>query len=441
MTQDKYDVVVIGGGGGGMTAAALLSHAGYKTILVEKLPFLGGRASSYEHKGYIIPTGVFLVLDSGELGEVFKEVGAELRVTTATPQRVRIRGKDFQPPEKGQLKAVLAAAARDQAEADRVWKAIKRGLSWQPPSAEITFTEWLRQYTDNESILGIWRGLWANVVGGLPEEIPARAWFDLVHNMGPAGSEGGYPAGGHIAVWESLAKTVRAKGGTIWTRAPAQRIIVEDGVATGVVVRKDRQDISIDARVVISSALPNITIRLAGENTFDKGYLKEVSGQIRVPFFTIIVGSNRPLYPYAAGLMLGEMPRLSMLTVPTEVYPDYAPPGKHATWFLSAKCSPRHPYDKKAELDMLLRDIKEAFPEYDKAGAEVITAQFFDGDWPGFGAAVGMEIECRSPIENLYNVGDAVTDPAGCVPGLSGAVHTARLVIQDIKRRFRPGEM
>ena len=46
-----YDVVIIGAGMGGMAAAALLTHEGYKPLVVERLPFIGGRCSSFEYKG------------------------------------------------------------------------------------------------------------------------------------------------------------------------------------------------------------------------------------------------------------------------------------------------------------------------------------------------------------------------------------------------------
>src|SRR5258708_36787302 len=44
-------VVIAGGGLAGLAAACALSDAGFRVTLFEKRPFLGGRASSWEHSG------------------------------------------------------------------------------------------------------------------------------------------------------------------------------------------------------------------------------------------------------------------------------------------------------------------------------------------------------------------------------------------------------
>jgi len=50
-TPSQPTVAVAGGGLAGLAAACALSNAGFGVTLFEKRPFLGGRASSYEHPG------------------------------------------------------------------------------------------------------------------------------------------------------------------------------------------------------------------------------------------------------------------------------------------------------------------------------------------------------------------------------------------------------
>ena len=47
----QASVAIVGGGLAGLAAACALSNVGFRVTLFEKRPFLGGRASSYEHPG------------------------------------------------------------------------------------------------------------------------------------------------------------------------------------------------------------------------------------------------------------------------------------------------------------------------------------------------------------------------------------------------------
>src|SRR5579859_5341613 len=44
-------VAIVGGGLAGLAAACALSESGFRVTLFERRPYLGGRASSYEHPG------------------------------------------------------------------------------------------------------------------------------------------------------------------------------------------------------------------------------------------------------------------------------------------------------------------------------------------------------------------------------------------------------
>src|SRR2546429_4245541 len=44
-------VAVVGGGLAGLAAGSVLAHSGFHVTLFERRPYVGGRASSYEHPG------------------------------------------------------------------------------------------------------------------------------------------------------------------------------------------------------------------------------------------------------------------------------------------------------------------------------------------------------------------------------------------------------
>src|SRR5438105_15914264 len=50
-SAESPTVAVVGGGLAGLAAGCALSGAGFRVSLFERRPYLGGRASSYEHPG------------------------------------------------------------------------------------------------------------------------------------------------------------------------------------------------------------------------------------------------------------------------------------------------------------------------------------------------------------------------------------------------------
>ncbi len=50
-TQNRPTVAIVGGGLAGLAAGCVLAEAGYRVSLFERRPYLGGRASSYQHPG------------------------------------------------------------------------------------------------------------------------------------------------------------------------------------------------------------------------------------------------------------------------------------------------------------------------------------------------------------------------------------------------------
>src|SRR5690242_21211076 len=46
-----HTVTVVGGGVAGLAAACALAESGYQIRLLERRPYVGGRASSYQHPG------------------------------------------------------------------------------------------------------------------------------------------------------------------------------------------------------------------------------------------------------------------------------------------------------------------------------------------------------------------------------------------------------
>ncbi|MFX1590608.1 MAG: NAD(P)-binding protein, partial [Promethearchaeota archaeon] len=77
MKYENYDTIIIGSGLGGLTAATLLSRKGFKTLIVESRSHIGGRFSTFEYKGFKLPTGAILIPD-GWVIKLLEEMGVNI---------------------------------------------------------------------------------------------------------------------------------------------------------------------------------------------------------------------------------------------------------------------------------------------------------------------------------------------------------------------------
>jgi phytoene dehydrogenase-like protein len=432
--QPDYDVVIIGAGMGGMATSALLTHEGYKTLLVERLPLIGGRCSSIVYKGCNLSTGALWVLE-GIIASVWTKVGAPYKLVYPKPQyHYKIRDEIYEMPEKGGLKTMLTYAG-GEAVAEKIMNAIKRGLTWNPPPNSVTLRDWLLQFTNNETVLGVFQPMVTMSVGINIDELPVGEYFQFIKEITNLRLYG-YAPDGLLAMMESLADVIKAKGSDIWTNSPAKQVLVDDGVVRGVVVEKDgRDEIEIPADIVISDIGPKATVALAGNGNFDPAYLKQMNETLRSGAqIAIWAISDRPLLPYPGTLFITESRRTFSYCPSTNVCPEFAPPGKHLLNIGGYFSPTTPPYNPEKEIDLIMQDSKEIVPGFDK-DAEILHIGTFHGDWPLSRSWAGYNFPQKTSVENLYNVGDGVKPP-GCW-GTHGAVHSAMAVVEDVKRRFK----
>ncbi|UCG83504.1 MAG: NAD(P)/FAD-dependent oxidoreductase [Dehalococcoidia bacterium] len=434
MERKTCDSVVIGSGIGGMCAAAKLAYSGYKTIVIEKLPMLGGRFTQIEYKGYQIPTAAWMIL-YGKNDPVYltlNEVQApeiETVSTGAIPQIYRLGGKDHKMEGKGALRDMISWASRDKEEEEKVMTALKRAILWYEPPDTITFHDWLLQYTESKTVRDLFQCLVAAWAGANSWEVTAGQWFRVLKGM----TVGGNPfilKNGVKDVTDALEKVIKDNGSEIFTKTRAKKILIEEGFAKGIAADVKGEAMEIEAKIVISNAGPKRTIDLGGQENFDRAYLKEVEKKVRpAQGVDYMITSNEPLMGAPTVLFTADTRRLECFVG------DCTPDGKYIVRTASVPESAMQ-YSPKEEYEVFLQDLKETFPDFDKCGGKILVARNFCGDWPFYGTWPGDCLTQKTPIENLYNVGDAVI-PGGWVGG-SGAAASAAVVVDDIKARVKP---
>jgi len=444
VSRKSCDVVVIGSGIGGLCVAARLSYSGYKIVVLEKMPILGGRYTWVDYKGYKIKLGAHYLMYGEKdpplvtLKDVQGKIDFEMRAKP--PPKWRIGGKDYEMPAEGvageTLLRLVSLTSRDKAEEERVLTSLKRCFSGDEPSDDITFSEWLLGVTDNRTIYKILNTLCVQQLGPNLHEIAAGEMIRQFSNLASklAGTQKLIPENGTKPIVDSLAKVVTGHGGEILRQVKVRRIIVRDGVAERVEAKGPDDEFQIEARVVVSNIGPKKTVELAGEQNFDWGHLDEVKELKPLAGFEFWIASNGPLYDWPGGLYTIDTGRSGLWIDTSLIWPDFAPKGKNLMIFYLKPEHPTH-YDPRKEYEVFMADLYGTFPRFEEQGGEILLARHYQGEWPllrGFPSTENLQ---KTSVENLYNVGDGVS-PRGWFAG-AGAAESARTVAEDIKREIK----
>ena len=452
MTDSRYDVVVAGSGVGGLCSAALLARHGYRVLLIEKLERLGGRFSTIEQEGFKVPTGAVAIATRGIIEETFKEVGADFDICETGGNTVWMDGEWHELPEKGQIRALLSILDKigaDKAKilgrlaqgvaTEKILSAFRQGGSTTDPASKVSFREWLSQYTDDERVLKVFHALTSAISTVNDYEYPASHWFTYVSSAGQGGMRyHGIACRGNKELANSMAATVKMRGGDVWTGSPVQQIIVQKGKVRGLVISKEGREVEVETSVLLSDLGPKSTVELAGRDSFDADYLNQVDALRAAPIVHTLVASDKPLVDASGALLIIGARRIVAGVPMTKHCPELAPPGQHLMVIWGTPESCLHHVDKDEEARQNLQDIREVFPDFDKHGRILrMDVRDIDDDFPALRSWMGYDMPQETPLSNLYYVGDAVK-PFGW-EGLAACVKGARLVVDKVRKRLRPG--
>ena len=427
MRATGFDVVVIGAGAGGLFTAARLAHHGYRTLVVERLDKVGGRASTDDIDGFKVNTGAIVIEVGGITQQTCDEVGAPFDIREPKPALLyRIGGKNVDVTGGGwgfllskltrqgaKLVAGIGAARSDS------------GL----PEDQISTAEWVSRYTKNERVHGIFRNMCASIFAVGSEDLPARVFLTYFTRKSAFKRFGFHPQG-TIGLWRGLVDVVESHGGEVWLSTTATKIASDGDRVIGVEVIRAGEKVSVAAPVVVSDVGPAATVKLLGEDNVPADYQDLVKkGDRPTAMISVNFASRDRLVDVPGMLSFATSRRLAYIANFTDTCPEMAPQG----WQLYVGTSVPKPsigdFDEAAETELLLRDLRDTIAGFDDR-ARILSISVTRDDWPPQRAVAGFDVPHDTPFAGLWNVGDAVKEYAN--GGTTACAETAQLVADKI---------
>jgi phytoene desaturase len=276
MKKQTREAVIIGAGPGGLAAAMLLAKSGVKVTIVEKRDQVGGRTSTWEQDGYKFDIGPTFFLYPRVLKEIFAASGydldREVPMTRLDPQYRLVFGAGGEllatPNVVEMEKAIAAISPDDAVQFHKFLSRNRNKLEKFLPFLQSPFESWKDLAKPGMlkllPLLAPWRSLDSDLqvhfkddrirlgfsfqskyLGMSPFRCPSLfsilSFLEYEHGVF-------HPTGGCGSVTKAMARIAEEMGVKILLNEPVERVLVENGRATG--VKTANHSLSADAVVM-----------------------------------------------------------------------------------------------------------------------------------------------------------------------------------------------
>eukprot|EP00230_Micromonas_polaris_P011295 CAMPEP_0197124096 /NCGR_PEP_ID=MMETSP1390-20130617/7432_1 /TAXON_ID=38833 /ORGANISM="Micromonas sp., Strain CCMP2099" /LENGTH=573 /DNA_ID=CAMNT_0042566203 /DNA_START=26 /DNA_END=1747 /DNA_ORIENTATION=+ len=507
-TSNDADVIIIGSGVGGLTAGALLAHYGRKVLILESHYATGGAAHGFQKKtdvgefrfdtGPSFFAGLTTINALNPLASILTLVGEPIDTVKYDPlgtfhlekgkpglrrhadlSKLVTEVEKFSPNGAAQLAAAvpriremygaLSGLPTPALRADwkvglmiasRYMKSMAKlgpyaAILPNPTVGLLDFLNikdpWMRRLADLECYL----------LSGVDANGTVAAEFAAVFGASDDLKQSEFPKGGAEAITDALARAVLKNGGEIRLKTHVDKIVVDNGVARGVLLRNG---VILSAPVVMSNASVWDTYgQLLPPGSVSK---KEKEDALGIPcsesFMHLHLGID------ATGLDFAETGghhvvvrddtkpidkpgNVCMISIASVWEPDMAPKGHHCIHaytmepFEGWERGPGYETRKKESAEKLYEALEVVIPDIRKRVVlEMIGSPLTHKHWMRrhrgtYGAAIRAPALFPGPgtgIAGLYRVGDSCAPGVGLPAAASSGVIAANTLV-TINEHFK----
>lgn len=466
-------VIVIGAGIGGLACGALLAKEGYEVKVFEKNPFIGGRCSATEMKGFTIDNFVhaFPLGGKGPHASIAEELGVDLEFIVQDPAAYVVDGLDGGArsypqrldirPLKNRLRMAMNMGVRIS-NLFGVYRLFQRMLKadeeFIASKDNTTIRDFLLEYSDDPQL-----HRFINVLSFMMFTLPygrasAGEFIYCFRDMFSAANFG-YVKGSSGAIPAAYLQGLESNGGRLHLDSKVQRILCDGGGARGVVTAEGE----VEGDVVISNAGIQNTVAMAGEKNLGGEYVEMAKSLVYSDSAVVvkyILDEPVVKYPFVVYIPDADAEEIFFYTcadnVPRDVYifmpvidlwdPGLVPGGKQLIIAGAASTNRPSHGDSHAIIQIMERRIFSLFPGFEErvTWREEVHAEHIQATTghPRFADCVGLaQIPGQvgadkpspiTPVQGLYLVG---TEAGGRGIGTEQAAASALAVSALVRGR------
>ncbi len=259
--------IIIGSGFGGLSLAIRLQSDGWKVKLFEKNSMVGGHAFQFKKQGYTFDMGPSLVTAPKIIESIFTAAGKKLSdyvdlIPLSPYYRIYFHDKTFIDYSGDSNKMKAQMSKFNQSDADNYdnfiensrliyEEVIEKGLGSQPFNKLLTMVKFVPKAMKIKAFFSAY-GLASKYfkdfrhrfmfsfhplfIGGNPFRVPAI--YLMISYLEKVGGVW-FTKGGMYSLVNAFKNLFEELGGEIYTNSPAEKIIIKDGKAIGIVVNNE----------------------------------------------------------------------------------------------------------------------------------------------------------------------------------------------------------
>ena len=435
------EVGIIGGGAAGLAAAWELTQQGHRPVVYERAPFLGGQASTFDVGGAPLERGYHhLFLSDVDMVQLIGEVGLGERLQWIESKVGLLYGGriyNFLTPMD--LLRFTPLSLPNRVRLGLVTLYLSRRKDWRGLEPHIA-KEWIQRYAGQRVYDVIWGPLLRGKFGEDYDQV-GMPWFWGKIQLRFASRKGlgkerlGYPIGSFGEVFDTVGEKIRQAGGEVYTSAGVQRIVMEDGRATGMEVQLAGQSPTNRAFDAVIATTPSYILpRLVPP--MPQGYLEKLTSVKYLAAVLIILVLKRPLsHIYWLNVADRDIPFVGVIEHTNFIPPEHYG-GKHIV-YLANYLSPQNRLYSLSHEELLqeyLPHLRKINPQFDLSWVETSYYHKVDAAQPIIPVNYSQRIpDNRTPFKGLYlaNTTQVYPEDRGTNYSVRLGRKVARMMLKD----------